>query len=142
MTVRVFSDLDIGDELGPYRDRVDNGRVRHFLSVRGAYRVDGRFTNLDAARALGLPRLLVPGPLLAGILDRAVRSWLPTGRLVKLDLVFRRNVWQDAPFEVQAVVVDAEEREGGPSIDIDLTLIDEHGERCVTGAATVILPPG
>jgi hypothetical protein len=142
MTVRGFGDLDIGHEFEPYRDRVDTNRVRHFLSVRGAYRGDGRFTSVEAARALGLPRLLVPGPLLAGILDRTIRGWVPSGRLTKLDLIFRRNVWQDAPFEVHAVVVDAEVREGFPTVDLDLTVIDEHGERCVTGAATVVFPAG
>jgi hypothetical protein len=140
MTARSFHDLDLGDELGPARDCVGPERVRRFLTVRGSYRLDGRFTNLEAAQALGLPRLLVPGPLLAGIVDRTLRGWLPTGRLIKLDLVFRRNLWQDVPFDIHAVVVDVEERADGPSVDLDLTLIDENGDRCVTGMATVVFP--
>lgn len=139
MSDRFFEDVDIGDELPPCHDQVSNERVRHFLGVRGSSEVDGRFTSLDAAKALGLPRLLVPGPLLAGIMARAVREWLPRGRLAKLDIVFRRNVWQDAPFVVEGVVVDAEEREEGPAVDIDLTVLDEHGDRCVTGSSTVFL---
>lgn len=140
MTTRSFPDLDIGEELGSYRDCVSLERVRRFLNVRGSSRLDGRFTNLEAAQALGLPRLLVPGPLLAGIVDRAVRGWLPRGRLVKLDLVFRRNLWQGVPFDLQAVVVDVENRAEGPSVDLDLTLTDDHGDRCVTGMATVVFP--
>jgi hypothetical protein len=38
------------------------------------------------------------------------------------------------------VVVDVEERVDGPSVDLDLTLIDENGDRCVTGMATVVFP--
>ncbi|MCS6802091.1 MAG: hypothetical protein RMM58_05705 [Chloroflexota bacterium] len=140
MTPRSFRDLAIGDELGPARDQVDQARVRRFLSVRGSGRHDGRFTSLEEAKALGLPRLLVPGPLLAGLLDRTLRQWLPTARLTKLDLVFRRNVWQDSPFEMQAIVVDILEDEGEPAVTLDLTVVDESGDHCVTGTATLVFP--
>jgi hypothetical protein len=131
--------IEIGDELATIHDLVGNERVRRFLSLRGNYLNDGRFTDVNAAAALGLQHVLVPGPLLAGIMARALRGWLPGGELAKLDIVFRRNVWQDAPFEVQGVVVDVENREAGPSIDIDLTVVNDDGDRCVTGAATVVL---
>ncbi|MCL6648974.1 MAG: hypothetical protein K6U89_11635 [Chloroflexi bacterium] len=140
MSVCFFEDVAIGDELPVQEDCIGQERARRFLAVRGPQRNEGRFTNLEEARRLGLPRLLVPGPLLAAVLARTLRQWLPRGRLLKLDLVFRRNVWQEVPFTLHGVVVDTEERPEGPAVDLDLLVVDAEGERCVTGMATVILP--
>jgi hypothetical protein len=132
--------VEIGDELPVVRDVVGVERVRRFLGLRGRFLNDGRFTDAEAAAKLGLRHVLVPGPLLAGIMARALHGWLLGSELAKLDIVFRRNVFQDEPFDVHGVVVDVEVREAGPSIDIDVTIVDEHGDRCTTGAATVVLP--
>lgn len=140
MTNRYFETVDIGDEIGPLTEIYTGEQVRRFLSIRGRMPQDGRFTNTEEAKKIGLPRVIVPGPMLSGILARVLREWAPNGRLTKLDLVFRRNVWQDWPITTEGVVTDIEERGEGPSVDCDLLMLDQSGERLVTGNATLLLP--
>lgn len=99
---------------------------------------DGRFTDTQAAKEMGLKGMIVPGPLQGAILARVVRQWAPNATMTKLDIVFRRNILQGQEVIFEGMVVDTNEDER--TAEVDLLILDAHHEKLVTGNATLQFP--
>jgi hypothetical protein len=105
----------------------------------------GRFGNAEEARRQGLERPIVPGQMSMAMITRLVTDWMgPLGRIVNLDVSFRRPVLHGDRLRVLALVTDAADdalEPSGPAIvTLDVALENERGERPVQGVAAVELP--
>lgn len=147
-TQRYFEDVAVGDEFVVLQQPT-TVHVISFLnnghSGRPANAMNGRFTDPEVAKAQGFPKPIVPGVMSAAMMTRVVTDWMGSmGRIVSLDVSFRRPVMHDDELRCVALVTDrgGEDFEpGGPGlISLDVTLENDRGEKPLQAAAVVELP--
>lgn len=142
---RYFEDVALGDEFEEHQQPTAE-HVREFLSSgSGGGPGGGRFSDAAEARRQGLERPIVPGTMSTAMITRIVTDWMgPLGRIVSLDVSFRRPVLHNDALRCLAVVTDAGDdalEAGGPAIvRLGLALENDRGERPVQGTAEVELP--
>jgi acyl dehydratase len=139
---RYYEDVSIGDEYEEHQQPTPE-HVATFLSTEGRGRL-GRFTDASVARSEGLARPIVPGTMSTAIITRIVTDWMgPLGRIVNLEVSFRRPVMHNDSLRCLAIVTDAggDAPDGEPGlITLDVTLENDRDEKPVQGTATVELP--
>ncbi|MDA1010891.1 MAG: hypothetical protein DWG80_03705 [Chloroflexi bacterium] len=142
---RYYEDVALGEEYAeehlPTTEQV-NEYLQTWMSSSGP--VSGRFSNNDEAQRLGLARPIVPGNMSTAMISRTITNWLGTsGRVLSLEVTYRRPVFHNDPLRCVLVVIDAAEDdvEGSKAIiRIDVHLETEDGERPVQGTAEAELP--
>jgi len=145
---RHFEDVNLGDEFEEFQHPTTEHVVAFIQSSNGGFSTDrgrGRFSDPEEARRQGLERPIVPGSMSTAIITRIVTNWMgPMGRIVSLDVSFRRPVLHGDKLRCLSVVTDAGDdalEGGGPGIvRLDVALENERGERPVQGTAEVELP--
>ena len=144
-TQHYFDDISVGDEFEETQQpRLEN--VLAYIKTSRMLSGDGRFTDPERARAIGLEKPIVPGPMSASMLTRFVTDWMgPLGRVLSLDVSFRRPVQHDDLLRCVALVTDVNgegdfEGTGTGAVHLDVTLENERGEKPVQGTAIVELP--
>lgn len=145
---RYFEDVHTGDEYEEFQQPTTEHVMEFMTSSSDSPRGGpggGRFSDTAEARRQGLERPIVPGTMSTAMITRIVTDWMgPLGRIVSLDVSFRRPVLHGDRLRCLAVVTDAGDdalEAGGPGIvQLDLALENERGERPVQGTAEVELP--
>ena len=142
---RYFEDVAVGDEFEETQQPTAE-HVIAFIAATGMPNGGGRFTDSERARALGLERAIVPGPMSASMLTRLVTDWMgPLGRVLSLDVSYRRPVQHEDRLRCVALVTDVDgegdfEGTGAGVVHLDVMLENERGEKPVQGTAIVELP--
>lgn len=143
---RYFEDVAVGDEYEVHQHPTTE-HVLAFLNSNNGRTApgDGRFSNNADARRMGLERPIVPGTMSTAMITRIVTDWMgPLGRIVSIDVSFRRPVLHNDELRCLATVIDAADdalEAGGPAIvKLDVVLENDRGERPVQGTAEVELP--
>ncbi len=143
---RYYEDVAVGDEYTedhlPTTEQVEE-YLKTWMSSSGP--VTNRFSNNDEAQRLGLARPIVPGNMSTAMINRTLTNWMgPFGRLVTLDVSYRRPVFHNDPLKCVCVVIDAADDDVDPGqraiVRVDVHLETEDGERPVQGTAEVELP--
>ena len=144
-TQRFFEDVAVGDRFEvPWQP--DLAQVRAWIDLTGMFAEDRRVFDLEAARAGGLDRPIVPGPISVIMLERLVTDWMgPLGRIQNLTVSYRRAVLHDDLMRCIALVIDVHgdgDYEGTPegAVSLDVSLENERGEKPVLGTAVVVMP--
>ena len=142
---RYFEDVDPGDEYDstwtPETEMVVN-----YLNASDRFGGgDGRFTDPEAAKKLGMPGPIVPGAFSLSVLTRIVNDWAGMeGRVRSVDVNFRRPVQHNKELGAKALVTDTDagtaSEAGLGRVTMDVFLENEEGERPVQGTAIVDLP--
>lgn len=143
--VRYFSDVEIGEEIGPLKRVVNRSDVVAFSNIwRNEESLAGPtfFTDSEEAQREGLPGVIVPGPMSMAFLAQLLTTWAEGGWVRKLDVVFRQTVPHDTPLQIVGIVTDKYEAEGEGCVECDLYLEKEDGDRLVGGQAILVLPFG
>jgi acyl dehydratase len=99
-----------------------------------------RFTDENAARQEGFTSLIVPGNLGMMAMATSVQRWLPDARISKLDCVFRQPLNQGETVTATGVVTDRHDGEEEITLEMDLYLTRQDGQRPQGGTAIVVLP--
>ena len=142
---RYFDEVSVGDVFEQVQ-QPSHAQVVAFVNISGALASDGRFTNLEAARAAGLEKAIVPGPMSAVMLTRLVTDWMgPMGRVLSLDVSYRRSVLHDDVLRCVALVTDVNgdgdyEGTGEGEVRLDVALENDRGEKPVQGTAIAVMP--
>ena len=96
------------------------------------------FYDAEAARAQGMPGLMVPGPLKLGLLYRAVDEWLDGAGYVRgVRAAHRRPDLQGRRIAITGQVARVYDEDGKLRADIEMAVINEDGQPSVRGFATV-----
>jgi len=138
-----FEDVEPGDEHeSPWTPTTPS--VVAYMNVSERFDgADGRFTDPEAARRLGLEGPIVPGAFSLSVLARIVDDWAGIdGRVRSVDVRFRRPVLHDDDLTAVALVTDTEEADdpGLGRVKLDVFLQNDRGDRPVQGVAVVDLP--
>ncbi len=138
MTTPAFASLQEGDELPPLEltPTVDQG-VRYCAL---SWVFPRFFFDADAARAQGMPGVLVPGPLKLGFLYRAIDEWLgPAGFIRHVRAAHRRPDLAGKPITIVGRVARLYEEAGRSLADLEMAVINADGRPSVRGFATIEL---
>lgn len=144
MEQRYFEDIDPGDEHSTqWQPNAES--VQEYMSVAGRFTGgDGRFTDAEAAKKLGLPGAIAPGAFSLSVLSRVVNDWAGMlGRVGTVEVNFRRPVLHGDMLTAMALVTDVDDDASDPArgrVKLDVFLENERGERPVQGVAIVELP--
>jgi acyl dehydratase len=130
-----FEDVEEGDELPTRRLFLAKDQVRAYARAAGQWAP--RFTDDEGARQEGLPGMITPGNMSMGLLATMIEEWAGPGALRRLGTTFRGLVLPDRTVHLCATVTqrDAEQR----TVELDVWLESEEGDRLVIGTATVRL---
>lgn len=125
-----------GDELPLLELKPDLLQVVRFCALGWVF--PPFFFDAEAARAQGMPGLLVPGPLKLGLIYRAVDEWLQgAGFVRRVRAAHRRPDLQARPITVLGRVARVYEEDGTRRADIEVIIQNERGEPSVRGFAAV-----
>lgn len=133
-----FEDVDVGHEFPPLRLVLAGEQVRRYALA--ARMPGGRFMSDAEARSEGLPGQIVPGNLSMALFSRLLAEVLPGAVLQCMSATFRGLVRPGQPLVVRGVVTEKHCSEDGDTLECDLVLEGEEGDRWVTGTARVRLP--
>ena len=134
-----FEAVEIGESLGPREIVIGKAQAREYASVCGMG--SGRFHDDEAARAEGLPGIIIPGNFSLGVLSKLVTDWLGTGpgRLKRIGTTYRAIVFPERRLALHGFVTHVEPE--SRSVEIDVWIENEDAERLVIGTATAVFPP-
>jgi acyl dehydratase len=133
-----FESVKIGDPLGPQEFHLSKDRVRAYAKTTGMW--VPRFTDDEAARKEGLPGMITPGNMSLAILSKLVTDWIGASgaQLTRMGTTYRQPVMPDHTIMLQGFVTDKNETK--QTVEMDIWLENEDGERLVIGTATVHFP--
>ena len=133
-----YDSVEVGEALPSAQRTPSTQNVGRYLgdrSPKGTPSMDA-----DAARRMGLPHLIVPGPLKLAYLEHYLRRWLDGGGVLRrLRLSHRRPDFHDETMTLGGAVTRKYEDQGEKALDLEVWIDNAKGERSVRAAATVVL---
>src|SRR5213079_3168436 len=128
---RRFEDVQEGDELPVRSLFLSKDQVRAYARAGGQW--SPRFTDDEGARQEGLPGMITPGNMSMGLLASFIEDWSGVGALRRLGTTFRGLVLPDRTIRLCGAVT--QKVEAGRTVELDVWLESEEGERWVVGTA-------
>ena len=132
---RRFDDVIEGDEIGPVTRLLSKDEVRAYARACEVY--FPRFTDDEGARQEGLPGMITPGNMSMGLLATLINGWAGAGSLRRLGTTFRGLVLPDRTIRLCGAVTQKDE--AARTVELDVWLESDEGERLVIGTASVKL---
>jgi acyl dehydratase len=133
-----FEDVDIGDEITPLPMNPTRETIAAYVKACGIS--EKRFTDEAYARSLGMDGVIAPGNMGLAYLSRMLNDWAQGAVLRKLEVRFRGFVKPGDQLTCKGLVVEKHARGSANSIECDVFIENENGDRPVAGSATVELP--
>ena len=130
-----FDAVQEGDDLPRRTLLLAKDQVRAYARAAGQW--SARFTDDEGARGEGLPGMITPGNMSMGLLTALIEGWAGAGALRRLGTTFRGLVLPDRTFNMCGTVTQKDER--SRTVEVDVWLENDEGERPVLGTATVLL---
>ncbi len=139
----LFEDVTVGQEIPPLAKTCTPRQLVQWAAASGDfYEIH---YDLDHARELGHPGLLVHGALKHAFLGQLLHDWIaPAGRVVRFGCSYRGVDRPGEPIAVRGVVrtvwQDESRHETPGMVELDIWCEDESGTRTTPGTALVALP--
>jgi len=133
-----FEDVDIGDEITPLAFHPTRELIAAY--VKACRITEKRFTDEAYAHSLGMESIIAPGNMGLAYLSRMISDWAEGAVLRKLDVRFRGFVKPGDHLICKGLIVEKHARGHENSIECDVFIENDKGDRPVTGSATVVLP--
>ena len=128
--------LHEGDEITPLELRPGRAEVARFCALIWAF--PEFFLDEAAAKRVGMPGMIVPGPLKVGLIYRAVDEWLgDAGFIRQVRAAHRRPDIQGKPITIVGQVARLYEEGGHRRADLEIAIVNEEGQPSVRGFAVV-----
>ena len=129
-----FDALSVGDEK---REEFPALTRTMFVKYAGA---SGDFNPMHhddtIATQVGNPSVFGPGMLTMGLAARVVKDWFGPEAVRRFQVRFSKQVWPGDVLTCTAVVTGKREEGGEKLVDLDLTVVNQNGDKAITGAAT------
>jgi acyl dehydratase len=133
-TPKLFSDIDIGDEIGPVTRVPTTEMVLRYAEAAGIRELRF-FFDPEQARQNGLERPIVPGPLTAGFLAQMLKDHFVGWQVRALQTTFRTPALHGEPLHLWGTVTEKTDQDGVPTVHCDLVAENERGDRVIVGTA-------
>jgi acyl dehydratase len=133
--VRRFDDVFEGDELDPQTAFHAKDQVRAYARASRIY--FPRFTDDEGARREGLPGMITPGNMSMGLISTYLERWAGPRSLRRLGTTFRGLLLPERTIRICGVVTQRDD--AARTVELDVWIENDDGERAVIGTATVAL---
>jgi acyl dehydratase len=130
-----FQDVHEGDELPIGEFVLAKEQVRAYARAAGQW--SPRFTDDEGARREGLPGMITPGNMSMGLLATLIERWAGVGSVRRLGTTFRGLLLPGRSIRLCGTVT--EKSASARTVELDVWIENEEGERPVIGTATVRL---
>ena len=134
-----FDDIEIGAAIPELvRTAFTRDNLRDFAAASG----DHNPIHLDdgAARATGLPGVIIHGMFNMATLGRLLTNWIPQARVKKFSTRFTAMAFPGDQVTCSGVVTGKTSGDGENTVDLDIAAHNQNGDRLLSGKATVALP--
>lgn len=92
------------------------------------------------ATSIGMPSIVANGLMHGGMLSRCVTDWVGDGCVKRFKLRFASMVWPGDTLTFAGRVVRKFQEGGEHLVECALSVVNQNGEKAITGEATVALP--
>jgi acyl dehydratase len=130
-----FDDVFEGDEIPTQTVFHAADSVRAYAKACDIY--FPRFTDDEGARREGLPGMITPGNMSMGLLSSFLERWGGAGSLARLGTTFRGLLLPERTIRLCGVVTQRDDTTR--SVEVDVWIENDDGERAVIGTATLRL---
>ena len=129
-----FDSMSVGDEK---REEFPALTRTMFVKYAGA---SGDFNPMHhddtIATQVGNPSVFGPGMLTMGLAARVVKDWFGPEAVRRFQVRFSKQVWPGDVLTCTAVVTGKREEGSEKLVDLDLTVVNQNGDKAIAGAAT------
>ena len=91
------------------------------------------------ATQVGNPSVFGHGVLTMGLAARVVKDWFGPEAIRKFQVRFSKQVWPGDVLTCTAVVTGKRDDGGDKLVDLDVTVVNQNGDKAITGAATAVV---
>jgi acyl dehydratase len=91
------------------------------------------------ATQVGNPSVFGHGMLTMGLAARVVKDWFGAEAIRRFRVRFSKQVWPGDVLTCTAVVTGKREEDDEKLVDLDVTVVNQKGERAITGSATAVV---
>ena len=131
-----FDALSVGDEK---REEFPALTRTMFVKYAGA---SGDFNPMHhddtIATQVGNPSVFGPGMLTMGLAARVVKDWFGPEAVRRFQVRFSKQVWPGDVLTCTAVVTGKRDEGGEHLVDLDITVVNQNGDKAITGRATAV----
>jgi acyl dehydratase len=90
------------------------------------------------ATQVGNPSVFGHGMLTMGLAARVVKDWFGAESIRRLQVRFSKQVWPGDVLTATATVTGTREQAGETLVDLDLTVVNDKGDKSIVGSATAV----
>lgn len=135
-TERSFSEIEIGDEIGPVTRTPTTDMVQRYAEA-----VDIKelrfFFDPEAALKNGFERPIVPGPMTAGFMTQLLKDYFVSWQLKSMSTTFRTPALHGEPISIWGNVTEKDEHDGLFTVHCDVVVENPRGDRVAVGTAVM-----
>jgi len=132
-------DLQVGGEIPELSKRCTPRQLVMWAAASGDfYEIH---YDVEYARSIGLPGLVVHGALKNAFLGQLLHDWVaPGGRIIRYGCSYRGMDYPNEDLRCRGKVKDVAQGEGEYLVEVDIWLENQRGEVTTPGTATVVFP--
>ena len=90
------------------------------------------------ATQVGNPSVFGHGMLTMGLAARVVKDWFGPEAIRKFQVRFAKQVWPGDVLTCTTTVTGKREEGGEKLVDLELTVVNQNGDKAITGTATAV----
>jgi acyl dehydratase len=90
------------------------------------------------ASQVGNPSVFGHGMLTMGLAARVVKDWFGPEAIRRFQVRFSKQVWPGDVLICTAVVTGKRDEGGEHLVDLDITVVNQNGDKAITGSATAV----
>jgi acyl dehydratase len=90
------------------------------------------------ASQVGNPSVFGHGMLTMGLAARVVKDWFGPEAIRRFQVRFSKQVWPGDVLTCTAVVTGKRDEGGEHLVDLDITVVNQNGDKAITGSATAV----
>jgi acyl dehydratase len=90
------------------------------------------------AAQVGNPSVFGHGMLTMGLAARVVKDWFGAEAIRRFQVRFSKQVWPGDVLTCTAVVTGKRDEGGEHLVDLDITVVNQNGDKAITGSATAV----
>ncbi len=133
---KLFSEIEIGDEIGPEVRVPTSEMVQRYVEVSHLQELRFFFDS-DHARRNGFEEPIVPGPLSAAFVAQMLLDHFSGWRLRVLNTTFRTPVAHGEVLTLWGTVTEKDGNGGTARVHCDVVVENARGERVIVGTAVL-----
>ena len=136
MATTTFDAVDVGEE---HTQEFPALTRTMFVKYAGA---SGDFNPMHhddtIAAQVGNPSVFGHGMLSMGLAARVLKDWFGPESIRRLQVRFSKQVWPGDVLTATATVTGTREQAGETLVDLDLTVVNDKGDKSIVGSATAV----